>query len=94
VIDLVNEIAAETGANPAAVALAWVQAQPGITSTVIGARRRGFSKGRTSIDRSGRPAANKLNTGQYPWAEGRRRGGQSRTVGNSWNGRDREHVRD
>ena len=39
VIDLVNEIAAETGASPAAVALAWVQAQPGITSTVIGARR-------------------------------------------------------
>lgn len=57
-------------------------------------RRRGFSKGRTSIDRSGRLAANKLNTGRYPWAEGRRRGGQSRTVGNSWNGRDREHVRD
>src|SRR5690348_3299410 len=39
VIDLVNEIAAETGASPAAVALAWVRAQPGITSTLIGARR-------------------------------------------------------
>lgn len=39
VIDLVNEIAAETGASPAAVALAWVRTRPGITSTVIGARR-------------------------------------------------------
>jgi aryl-alcohol dehydrogenase-like predicted oxidoreductase len=39
VIDTVNEIAAKTGASPAAVALAWVQARPGITSTLIGARR-------------------------------------------------------
>ncbi len=39
VIDMVGEIAAEIGASPAAVALAWVQARPGITSTVIGARR-------------------------------------------------------
>ena len=39
VIDTVNEIAAETGASPAAVALAWVQQRPGITSTLIGARR-------------------------------------------------------
>ena len=38
-IRLVDEIAGGTGAGPAAVALAWVQAQPGITSTVIGARR-------------------------------------------------------
>jgi diketogulonate reductase-like aldo/keto reductase len=39
VIDTVNEIAAKTGASPAAVALAWVQARPGVTSTLIGARR-------------------------------------------------------
>jgi aryl-alcohol dehydrogenase-like predicted oxidoreductase len=39
VIDLVNEVAAETGASPAAVALAWVRARPAITSTLIGARR-------------------------------------------------------
>jgi aryl-alcohol dehydrogenase-like predicted oxidoreductase len=39
VIDTVNEIAAEIGASPAAVALAWAQGQPGITSTLIGARR-------------------------------------------------------
>jgi aryl-alcohol dehydrogenase-like predicted oxidoreductase len=39
VIDTVNEIAAEIGASPAAVALAWVQGRPGITSTLIGARR-------------------------------------------------------
>jgi aryl-alcohol dehydrogenase-like predicted oxidoreductase len=39
VIDTVNEIAAQIGASPAAVALAWVQGQPGITSTLIGARR-------------------------------------------------------
>ena len=36
---MVSEIAAEIGASPAAVALAWVQVRPGITSTVIGARR-------------------------------------------------------
>ena len=39
VIDAVNEVAAEIGASPAAVALAWVQGQPGVTSTLIGARR-------------------------------------------------------
>lgn len=39
VIDTVNEIAAGIGASPAAVALAWVQGRPGITSTLIGARR-------------------------------------------------------
>lgn len=39
VIDTVNEIAAEVGGvSPAAVALAWVRARPGVTSTVIGAR--------------------------------------------------------
>jgi aryl-alcohol dehydrogenase-like predicted oxidoreductase len=39
VIDTVNDIAAEIAASPAAVALAWVQSRPGITSTLIGARR-------------------------------------------------------
>jgi aryl-alcohol dehydrogenase-like predicted oxidoreductase len=39
VIDTVNEIAAEIGASPAAVALAWVRGRPGVTSTLIGARR-------------------------------------------------------
>ncbi|HUN32400.1 MAG TPA: aldo/keto reductase [Trebonia sp.] len=39
VIDTVNEIAADIGASPAAVSLAWVQGRPGITSTLIGARR-------------------------------------------------------
>jgi aryl-alcohol dehydrogenase-like predicted oxidoreductase len=39
VIDTVNEIAAEIGVSPAAVALAWVQGRPGVTSTLIGARR-------------------------------------------------------
>ncbi|MFC0431143.1 aldo/keto reductase [Kutzneria buriramensis] len=38
VIDAVNDIAAEIGASSAAVALAWVQGRPGITSTIIGAR--------------------------------------------------------
>jgi aryl-alcohol dehydrogenase-like predicted oxidoreductase len=51
VIDLVNEIAAETGASPAAVALAWVQVRPGITSTVIGARRMDqFEANLTALD--------------------------------------------
>jgi aryl-alcohol dehydrogenase-like predicted oxidoreductase len=39
VIDTVNEIAAEIGVSPAAVSLAWVQGRPGVTSTLIGARR-------------------------------------------------------
>ena len=39
--DIVDELvrtAADLGTTPAAVALAWVQAKPGVTSTIIGAR--------------------------------------------------------
>jgi aryl-alcohol dehydrogenase-like predicted oxidoreductase len=39
VIDALNAVAREVGASPAAVALAWVQGRPGITSTLVGARR-------------------------------------------------------
>jgi aryl-alcohol dehydrogenase-like predicted oxidoreductase len=39
VIDLVNKVAADLGVSSAAVALAWAQGRPGITSTLIGARR-------------------------------------------------------
>ncbi|MEV6860313.1 aldo/keto reductase [Streptosporangium subroseum] len=39
VIDALNGVAREVGASPAAVALSWVQGRPGITSTLIGARR-------------------------------------------------------
>jgi aryl-alcohol dehydrogenase-like predicted oxidoreductase len=39
VIDTVSEIATEIGASPAAVALAWVRGRPGVTSTLLGARR-------------------------------------------------------
>jgi aryl-alcohol dehydrogenase-like predicted oxidoreductase len=39
VIDTVNDIAREIGASPAAVALSWVHGRPGVTSTIIGARR-------------------------------------------------------
>ncbi|MGK5739258.1 aldo/keto reductase [Micromonospora sp. URMC 103] len=39
VIDALHAVAREVGASPAAVALAWVQGRPGITSTLIGARR-------------------------------------------------------
>lgn len=38
VIDAVAEVAGETGATSAAVALSWVQNRPGITSTLIGPR--------------------------------------------------------
>jgi aryl-alcohol dehydrogenase-like predicted oxidoreductase len=38
VIDAVTELAGELGVPPAAVALAWVQARPGVTSTLVGAR--------------------------------------------------------
>ncbi|MET8535109.1 aldo/keto reductase [Streptomyces sp. NPDC005065] len=39
VIDALDAVAREVGASPAAVALAWVQGRPGITSTLVGARR-------------------------------------------------------
>ncbi len=39
VIDAVKAVAARHGATPAQVALAWVLAQPAVTSAVIGARR-------------------------------------------------------
>lgn len=39
IIDELIRIAGEAGTTPAAVALAWVQARPGVTSTIIGARR-------------------------------------------------------
>lgn len=39
IIDEVIRIAGELGTSPASVALAWLQARPGVTSTIIGARR-------------------------------------------------------
>ena len=39
IIDELMRIAGELGTTPAAVALAWVQGRPGVTSTIIGARR-------------------------------------------------------
>ena len=39
IIDELIRIAGELGTSPASVALAWVQARPGVTSTIIGARR-------------------------------------------------------
>ena len=39
IIDALIRIAGELGTSPASVALAWVQSRPGVTSTIIGARR-------------------------------------------------------
>ncbi|WP_345630681.1 aldo/keto reductase [Rugosimonospora acidiphila] len=39
VIDVLERVAREVEATPAAVALAWVRQRPGVTSTLIGARR-------------------------------------------------------
>ncbi|HVZ21790.1 MAG TPA: aldo/keto reductase [Vicinamibacterales bacterium] len=39
IIDVLIKIANELNTTPAAVALAWVQTRPGVTSTIIGARR-------------------------------------------------------
>jgi aryl-alcohol dehydrogenase-like predicted oxidoreductase len=39
VLDEVRRVAAALATTPAAVALAWVQQRPGVTSTIIGARR-------------------------------------------------------
>ncbi|MDJ1506072.1 aldo/keto reductase [Xanthocytophaga agilis] len=38
VIDVLISIAEQLGTTPARVALAWLQAQPGVTSTILGAR--------------------------------------------------------
>jgi aryl-alcohol dehydrogenase-like predicted oxidoreductase len=38
VVDLLHEIAMQLGTTPARIALQWVCGQPGITSTIIGAR--------------------------------------------------------
>ena len=39
IIEAVDAVAAEVGVSSATVALAWVQARPGVNSTLIGARR-------------------------------------------------------
>jgi aryl-alcohol dehydrogenase-like predicted oxidoreductase len=39
IVDELQRISRELETTPAAVALAWVQAQPGVASTIIGARR-------------------------------------------------------
>ncbi len=39
IIDELIRVAGELNTTPAAVALAWLQARPGVTSTIIGARR-------------------------------------------------------
>jgi len=39
VIDVLETVAAEAGVSPAAAALSWVHNRPGVTSTLIGARR-------------------------------------------------------
>lgn len=38
VLDAVRAVAAETGASPSAVSLAWLLAKPGVTSVIFGAR--------------------------------------------------------
>jgi aryl-alcohol dehydrogenase-like predicted oxidoreductase len=38
VLDVLTDVAKQAGTTPARAALAWVQSQPGITSTIIGAR--------------------------------------------------------
>ena len=39
VIDVLEKVAQEVGVTPAAAALAWVRQRPGVTSTLVGARR-------------------------------------------------------
>jgi len=57
IIDEVIRIAGELGASPAAVALAWVQSRPGVTSTIIGARRRDqLDQNLAALDLALRPA--------------------------------------
>jgi len=39
IVDALVEIGTQTGSSPAQVALRWVQGRPGVTSTIIGARK-------------------------------------------------------
>ena len=39
IVDALQAVAEECGATPPAVALAWLQGKPGVTSTIVGARR-------------------------------------------------------
>lgn len=39
VIDVLEDVAAEAGVTPAAAALSWVHNRPGVSSTLVGARR-------------------------------------------------------
>ena len=39
VIDVLEQVAEAAGASPATVAIAWVHSRPGVSSTLIGARR-------------------------------------------------------
>lgn len=39
IIDVLNAVAADIDVSPAAVALSWVHARPGVVSTLVGARR-------------------------------------------------------
>ena len=41
VLDVLKKVASEMGTTPARTALAWVQSQPGVASTIIGARTMG-----------------------------------------------------
>ncbi|EHN12327.1 Oxidoreductase [Patulibacter medicamentivorans] len=48
VIDVLHRVSADEGISPAAAALAWVRGRPGVTSTLIGARR--IEQLRTNLD--------------------------------------------
>ncbi len=73
IVDEVNRVAKAIGAPPATVALAWVQGRPGVTSTIIGARRmeqldQNLSALDLSLDAAHRAALDKISepTLNYP----------------------------
>jgi aryl-alcohol dehydrogenase-like predicted oxidoreductase len=78
VIDIIGAIAGERGVSAAQVALAWVAAQPAVTSVILGARKRdqladNLAAGalKLSDDEIGRlSTASKPEISEYPYGAG------------------------
>jgi aryl-alcohol dehydrogenase-like predicted oxidoreductase len=75
VIEAVDRVAEECGASMAEVALAWLTARPGVTSTILGARTveqldanlRAADLRLTDEQTAALDAASDLHAGDYPY---------------------------
>jgi aryl-alcohol dehydrogenase-like predicted oxidoreductase len=77
VIDAVQKVAEDRGVSMAEVALAWVTARPGVTSTILGARTvsqleanlRSAELGLTPAETAALDAASQPQIVDYPYGE-------------------------